>query len=81
MKNRVDLIRYRVLWEVAEVLTEGIEEHGDEWKDKKPEEYITKALRHMFKAQYEWKDESGHRHIIHAIADLMYAAELDNLLK
>ena len=79
MKPKVRLLRFDVLLEVAEVLTEGIKKHGEYgWRTKDPKYYEDKALRHMFKRQLNKKDESGHDHAIHAIADLMLMLDIEN---
>lgn len=78
-KPRVDLVPPGAILEVAEVLTDGIEEYGaHNWKGGIAYSRLYSAIqRHLLAF---WKgddiDKSGHRALAHACTDIMMLMEM-----
>ena len=78
-KTRLDLVWWPFIRDVADVLTAGAAHYGDDnWRrvDRARDRYFAAAMRHLI-AWYggESRDpESGHPHLAHAAASLMFLA-------
>jgi hypothetical protein len=80
-KNRLDLLPFRALEEVAKVLTFGAEKYADNnWQKVRPRRrYFGAALRHLWaRALGEQTDtDSGLPHLAHAACDILFLLSFD----
>lgn len=81
-KTRWDLLPFREIEEVAEVLTYGAAKYGaNNWKRGIDWDRLFAAtLRHMSALKTEGRDdpESGKKHLAHAVCNLLFMMYFDN---
>lgn len=71
----------KALYSLEEIFRAGNQKHGNlDWKTHHHAEFLEKAQRHFLKRVLgERIDESGQPHLVHAAANLLLAAELENV--
>ena len=80
-KRDYTLLPWDVINDIVDVMAYGANKYSrDNWKLVPKEEYLKASLRHLIAVvQNETVDEeSGHKHLIHAACDVIYAASNDS---
>lgn len=76
-KVRMDLLPWRGLWAVGEVMTSGAKKYGERNWEQGIENWrlVAAALRHITKhvCGYATDPQTGHLHLAHAAASLLMA--------
>jgi hypothetical protein len=78
-KPKIDLIPPGAILEVAEVLTDGVEEYGaHNWRDGIAYSRLYSAIQRHLLAFWKGEniDKSGHRALAHACTDIMMLMEM-----
>ena len=83
-KARYDLIEWRTIDDMANIMAAGAAAHGDQgWKTltNAEDRYFSAAMRHLV----EWRSgnivdtDSGHSHLAHVMCNIMFLSELDRM--
>lgn len=79
-KTRWDLLPWAPIAEIAEIITMGAPDHGEEsWREETTNHHFAAAMRHMT----EWRkgkkisDDYKKRHLLHAAARLIFIVEIE----
>ena len=77
-KERISLVYYSFLKEVAKVREFGAKKYGnpEDWRGVVPGDYVDAAMRHLHKSTFELCDkESSLLHLSHAATNIMFLIE------
>ena len=83
VKPMLSFLQWHELEQVAAVADYGAEKYSrDNWKNGKPDDYLSAALRHISaRAQGQKIDESTLPHLAHAVCNLLFVMWMDNQTK